>query len=361
MESAEKRLDLDLEQEKINGMKRLYKNEKSMFEEIRAKIEGLDPIEEGAFDSKLYKISDSCYVFVRDGLYIVTNSPDINDCLCLLNGHRLSYMGKNDMVSRTKDGQHFPDNGTYICELWGSIVHITLNEGRVFSYTRIEQNPNGERSYIVDASDMTVSKDGECEGVRTELIEYDPTKDTAFDYESDFAYREEGRSPEKARLIRVLKNDRAGLMEQMGIEGVEHVPDADMRAIEMRRRDEALTAENARLTARITALEGRNAHLRGMARSADGRARDAEAKNGELESEVESLKSKLETSREETESQKRKFKALLDAIGKALEKAKNAGRLTSPKAIAEMIKNELSGQMRENPDAPDASDDGENR
>lgn len=133
-----------------------------------------------------------------------------------------------------------------------------------------------------------------------------PELDSLHDFIEESILTEEGKTAEESMVMRVLKNDYAGILEQADVE-VEHIPEEEISA---------------------------------------------------LRAEVERLRTELETSREETKSKKRKFKALVDAIGRAMEKARNAGRLTSPKAIVEMIKAEITGQIK---DAPDASDSNEDR
>ena len=198
-----------------------------------------------------------------------------------------------------------------------------------------------------------------------------PELDSLHDFIEESILTEEGKTAEESMVMRVLKNDYAGILEQADVE-VEHIPEEEMRAVEMKRRDERLSEGMISANSEIESLRAENDQLSAIVgrdkeeistlRAEVERLRtELETSRTELETsrtELETSRTELETSREETKSEKRKFKALVDAIGRAMEKARNAGRLTSPKAIVEMIKAEITGQIK---DAPDASDSNEDR
>ena len=184
-----------------------------------------------------------------------------------------------------------------------------------------------------------------------------PELDSLHDFIEESILTEEGKTAEESMVMRVLKNDYAGILEQADVE-VEHIPEEEMRAVEMKRRDERLSEGMISANSEIESLRAENDQLSARNEAIVGRESALRAEVERLRTELETSRTQLETSREETKSEKRKFKALVDAIGRAMEKARNAGRLTSPKAIVEMIKAEITGQIK---DAPDASDSNEDR
>ena len=344
VKSVSERVDFEGKHEQEEAGKRIHRNEKMRIEAVLKKIEGSEPIS-GSNHGNLYKISDSCYVFRANDLRIIIgNSPDISD-----------YYGINDptsvytyLINEKSNPDHYPNSGIYIVLRQYEnhrIMHVIRDGGVTVAGAAIDESGRGA---IVDYTKMEIGTDGTILHQPEQIDIGDrPELDTLHDFIVESILTEEGRTEKEGTVMRVLKNDYAGILEQMDVD-IEHIPEEEMRAVEMRRRDERLSSE-------VESLRDENHQLSARNEAIDGRAKE---EVGALRAEVEKLKTELETSREETKSEKRKFKALVDAIGRAMEKARNAGRLTSPKAIVEMIKAEIAGQVK---DAPDASDNGEDR
>ena len=341
VKSVSERVDFEGKHEQEEAGKRMYRNEQMRLSQIKEKIHDMTPVSKNDRGS-FYKLSDSCYVFSSNyGVLIVGNSPDISDYM-KLEGDRVLPVADSSYIQREVQRER-PEAGIYIkYDIYGStITHEVRDEWRPIVGAVIRSDGRGE---IVDYTKMKIGA-GYTILQQPETIDISdrPTSDTMYDIIQESILDEEGRTAEESSTKRVLKNDYAGILEQMDVE-VEHIPDEEIRAVEMSRRLDSVIAENDQLSARNEAIVGR-----------------AKEEISALRAEVERLKAELETSREETKSEKRDKESILATLTEIVEKLQGVKLPVSPKKIAELLKTKILDSERAEPNAPDASDNGEDR